>query len=294
MRGQWGERVAANAGERPSPGGTATDGRSGVPSSKTPPVDVLIGTYNSAPTIREALEAIRRNIPVHCLIVVDRQSTDGTVDVVREFGGRILPDRAGLGFARNAALRAADTDPVLFVDSDVRIVRPDFYSVAVREYARPGTAAVVGLSVGHPFRYGLPLGLTLTGRAWCLDAQIPDAVQSRETYYLQRAARLQRKRVRYVEDAMVHYGTYRSARHWPEFQGAWIRSTSGWSLRELAYAGEVVLLIHMNSRRPRNLLYSPVFYGKLVRGFLQPDRWSRLDRGPESLTGARRSGPAAP
>ncbi len=267
---------------------------SGVSSPKTPPVDVLIGTYNSGATIREALEAIHRFIPVHCLIVVDRQSTDGTVEIVREFGGRILPDPSGLGFARNAALRAADTDPVLFVDSDVRIVRPDFYSIAVQEYARPGTAAVVGLSVGHRFRYGLPLGLTLTGRAWSLGARIPDSVQSRETYYLQRAARFQRKRVRYVDDAMVHYGTYRSVRHWPEFQGAWIRSTSGWSVRELAYAGEVVLLIHMNSRRPRNLLYSPIFYGKLIRGFLQPDRWARLERGPDVVTGPERPSPAPP
>ncbi len=258
------------------------------------PVDVLVASYNSGTTIRETLASVRRCVPVHCLIVVDRQSTDGTVEVAREFGAQILSDRAGLGYARNAALQAADTDPVLFVDSDVTIERPDFYALALREYAHAGTAAVVGMSVGHPYRYGLPLGLTLVGRDWSLAARIPDQVQSRETYFLQRAARQQRKHVRYVENSMNHYGTYRRVGHWPEFQGAWVRSTSGWSLRELAYSAEVVLLMHMNSGRPRNVLYSPIFYGKLLRGFLHPDRWARLERRSDGITGSAHAGPPRP
>jgi hypothetical protein len=134
------------------------------------------------------------------------------------------------------------------------------------------------MTVGHRFEYGLPLGLTLVGRAWALAARIPDTVQSRETYFLQRAARRAGLRVRYVPNAMEHLGTYRSAPHWPEFQGAAIRSTSGLDPREPLYAFIVVLLIHMNSGRPRDLVYTPVFYAKLLRGFLQPDRWGRLDR----------------
>ena len=259
-----------------------------------PPVDVLVATYNSATTIQETVDAVREHIPVHCLIAVDRQSTDGTREVLRRAGARVIEDEGGLGYARNAALRAADTEPVLFVDSDVRIVRSDFYPRALEEFSRPGTAAVVGMSVGHPYRYGLPLGLTLAGRAWCLDAGIPDRVQSRETYFLQRAARRQRRRVRYVPDSMVHHGTYRRAPYWPEFQGAWIRTTSGWSPRELAYAGEVVLLMHMNSRQPRNLLYSPIFYGKLLRGFLDPQRWGRLDRTAALLTSPAHGPPPEP
>ena len=82
---------------------------------------------------------------------------------------------------------------------------------------------------------------------------------------------------------MVHSGTYRGSPRWPEFQGAAIRRSSGWNPRELVYAGMVVLLIHMNSRRPRHILYSPVFYGKLLRGFLDPGRWGQLDRGRVTL-----------
>ena len=242
------------------------------------PVDVLVATYESARTLPAALAAVRAHVPVHHLIVVDRSSRDSTVEIARSFGAVVLDEQTGLGRARNLALATADTDPVLFVDSDVVLERPDFYTRAVEEFRRPGTAAVVGMSLGHRFRYGLPLGLTLVGRAWALGAGIPDDAQGRETYYLQRAARRQRLTTRYVPDAMRHHGTYRSAPHWPEFQGAAIRRSSGGNPRELAYAAVVVLLMHLNSGRVRNVAYSPVFYLKLLRGFTDPARFARLDR----------------
>jgi glycosyltransferase involved in cell wall biosynthesis len=244
----------------------------------TRPVDVLVATYESAATLRRCLAAARRNVPVHCLIVVDRSSRDGTVEIAREFGARVIPDEVGLGSARNRALREADTDPVLFLDSDVEIVRPDFYEQAVRQFTEPRTVAVVGDAVDHPFQYGLPLGLTLIGRSWSIDAGIPDVAQGRETYYLQRAARADGLRVRYVANAMVHAGTYRRDPTWAEFQGASIRRASGWNPREVAYAGVVTLLMHANSRRPSYVLYSPLFFGKLLRGYLAPARWGELDR----------------
>jgi glycosyltransferase involved in cell wall biosynthesis len=247
------------------------------------PVDVLVATYESAGTLAETLAAARAHVPVHHLIVVDRSSRDGSAGIATAHGAMVFDDRTGLGRARNVALAAADTDPVLFVDSDVVIERPDFYARALEEYARPRTAAVVGMACGHRFRYGLPLGLTLIGRRWALAARIPDAAQGRETYYLQRAARQQSLATRYVPDAMRHHGTYRSAAHWPEFQGAAIRRSSGWNPRELAYAAVVVVLMHLNSGRPRNVAYSPVFYLKLLRGFSDPGRWSRLDRATEPV-----------
>ncbi|HKN06133.1 MAG TPA: glycosyltransferase family 2 protein [Thermoplasmata archaeon] len=251
--------------------------------SSLPSVDVLVATYESAATLAEALGSVRAFVPIHHLIVVDRSSRDGSADIAREHGAKVFEDQTGLGRARNLALVTADTDPVLFVDSDVVIERPDFYARALEEYARPRTAAVVGMNLGHRFRYGLPLGLTMIGRRWSLDAGIPDDAQGRETYYLQRAAHHQRLSTRYVPDAMRHHGTYRASLHWPEFQGAAIRRSSGWNPRELAYAAEVVLLMHLNSRRVRNVAYSPVFYLKLLRGFSNPRRWSRLDRSSDPV-----------
>ena len=249
------------------------------PETGAPPrVDVLVATYNSSETLAETLVAARQFVPIHCLIVVDRHSNDGTPEIARGFGAQVIEDELGLGYARNQALRVADTDPVLFLDSDVRITRPDFYATALREFVRPRTAAVVGMSVGHRFRYGLPLGLTLIGRNWALAAAIPDRAQGRETYYLQRAARRSHRTVRYVSEAMVHRGTYRRSPNWPEFQGASIRVASGWNPREVVYAGMVVVLMHMNSGSPRNVLYSPIFFAKILRGYVAPERWGRLDR----------------
>jgi hypothetical protein len=71
--------------------------------------------------------------------------------------------------------------------------------------------------------------------------------------------------------------------HKPEWEGANTRLVAGWSLYQLAYAFVVILLIHMNSRRPRNVLYTPVFYAKFLRGFLRPDRWRVLDRRTEPV-----------
>ncbi len=257
------------------------------------PIDVLVATYESGATLGAALASVRRFVPVHRLIVIDRSSRDATRAIARAAGAEVYDDTVGLGRARNLALERAETDPVLFLDSDVEVVRPDFYALARKQFARPGTAAVVGMAVGHRFRYGLPLGLTLVGRRWALGARIPDSAQGRETYYLQRAVRRGRLRVRYVADSMRHYGTYRSAPHWPEFQGASIRLSSGLNPREPAYAALVVVLMHLNSGKVRNVAYSPVFFLRLLRGFLAPSRWGRLERQPVPLARSPSRSPRA-
>ena len=36
--------------------------------------------------------------------------------------------------------------------------------------------------------------------------------------------------------------------------------------------------MHMNSGKAKNVLYTPIFCMKLVRGYISPDRWGRMDR----------------
>ncbi|HEV2449484.1 MAG TPA: glycosyltransferase family A protein [Thermoplasmata archaeon] len=250
----------------------------GTAPSGEAPVDVLVCTFNSAAHLTEVLEAARRCLPIHRLIVVDRHSTDRTVEIATSFGAEVHVEEVGLGYARRRAVELAETPQVLFLDSDVVIRRPDFLARARAQLARPGTAAVVGCAVGHPFLYGLPLSLTLFDRSWILRVRIPPGVQGRETYYIQRQVREEHRRVRYVPEAFEHFGTYRSSPHWPEWQGAWVRITGGVSVRELLYSGLVVALLLLNSRRLRNIAYAPVFYLKLVRGFMAPQRWREMDR----------------
>jgi len=243
-----------------------------------PAVDVLMVTFNSAGHLEECLAAVRASVPVHHLIVVDRFSTDGTAEIAARYGARIHSEESGVGDARLRAMELADTELALFVDGDVILRRPDFYAAALSELARPRTAAVVGSAVGHPFEYGLPLGLTLFRLDWGRAAGMAREAQGQETIAFRRAVRRRHERVRYVPDAMEHRGTYRRVPTWPEWQGAQTRLVAGASAYELAYSFLVILLIHLNSRRLRNVLYTPIFWAKFLRGFSQPERWRTIDR----------------
>ncbi len=247
------------------------------PSGEPSRADLLVRTFNSAATLERCLQSARATIPIHRLIVVDRCSTDATEAIARRFGAVVRSEDVGIGRATRLALMEATTDLVVFLDSDVEIVRSDFYAQAVARLARPGVGAVVGGSVGHRFVYGLPLGLTVVPRAWALGVPIPDDAQGAETYFLRRALRRARLRVAYVPDAMVHFGTYRG-RHWPEWQGAQLRLAAGWSASELANAFFVTVMIGLNRGTVAGAAYVPIFYLKLLRGFLAPSRWRWRDR----------------
>ena len=67
-------------------------------------VDVVMLTKNSnKPWFKRVLKAIKEEVPAHHFIVVDGYSTDGTVEVVKEFfGDKLVLLRTGrpLGCAR--------------------------------------------------------------------------------------------------------------------------------------------------------------------------------------------------
>jgi glycosyltransferase involved in cell wall biosynthesis len=239
-------------------------------------VDVLVSTFNSERYLDECLASARRCLPVGRILVADHASTDRTQAIARAYGAEIFEETRGLGFSRSLLLREARSPYVVFLDSDVIMRRSDFWRLAQASLGRPRVGAVVGMAMGHRFLYGLPFSLTVLPRRWATAVQIPDDVQARETYYFQQALARDRLRTDYILDAMEHHSQYRG--HKPEWEGASTRRVAGLSPRQLAYAFIVVLLIHMNSRAPRNVLYTPFFYAKFMRGFLNPARWGYLDR----------------
>ncbi|MHB1435270.1 MAG: glycosyltransferase family A protein [Thermoplasmata archaeon] len=240
-------------------------------------MDVSVRTFNSGRTLEACLRAARKWLPIHHLWVIDRNSTDSTRSIAESFGAELRSEEAGIGRATRMAFELADTPNVLFLDSDVELVRPEFYALACRWLSEPRVGAVVGNAWHHPFAYGLPLGLTLLPVAWGRTVPLPEVAQGSETYYLRRALARDRRKVAYVPDAMVHRSPYRG-RDWPEWQGAQIRAAAGRNPRELAFSLLVPFLIHANSRSARNLLYTPIFDLKLLRGYLTPDRWRVRDR----------------
>ncbi|MGC8696508.1 MAG: glycosyltransferase family 2 protein [Conexivisphaera sp.] len=113
-------------------------------------ISAVVLTKNSSRTIRRCLEGLASADPRPSeLMVVDGGSTDGTLDVVREYSGafriRVLHDRGlGYGYARDMGWRAASGDYVAMIDSDVVVAR-DFLGRAAELLERdPGLGAVGG------------------------------------------------------------------------------------------------------------------------------------------------------
>jgi glycosyltransferase involved in cell wall biosynthesis len=93
-----------------------------------PFVSVMIGVYNGAAYLREAIESVLRQShrPVE-LIVVDDGSEDESGRIARSFGGAvrcITQERGGMAAARNRAVADARGDYFAFLDADDRF-RPD-------------------------------------------------------------------------------------------------------------------------------------------------------------------------
>ncbi|MGY1745227.1 glycosyltransferase family 2 protein [Blastococcus sp. SYSU D00695] len=95
-------------------------------------VSVVLACRNAAGHVAGQLEALSRQRPGRWgpweLVVSDNGSTDGTVAVVETFRGRfprlVVVDSAatpGPGAARNAGVRAAAGDRILFCDADDRV-----------------------------------------------------------------------------------------------------------------------------------------------------------------------------
>lgn len=240
--------------------------------------DILIRTFNSADTLESCLSSIKKLVPHNNIIIADHNSTDRTLEIARSFGAEIHSEEVGLGFATNILIKSSRSEYVLFVDGDIEVIRNDFVSIALLELSEHSVGAVVGCGKNHDFLYGLPLGLTMFRRRDIIDARIPDVIQGRETYYLQECLRHKSLKVKYVRDAMIHRSTYRKYRYWPEWQGAQIRITPGRHLHQLVFAIPIIFMMHLNSRSVKNYLYSPVFYFKLLKGYVNPEKFKSFDR----------------
>lgn len=82
------------------------------------PVTAYTLTLNEARQLRAALESVKWADEI---IVVDSFSTDGTIEIAREYNARILSSEfCGFGKLRNLALDAASHDWIFSIDADER------------------------------------------------------------------------------------------------------------------------------------------------------------------------------
>jgi hypothetical protein len=164
----------------------------------------------------------------------------------------------------------------VFVDSDVEIVRSDFLDIAAKVLQDKECGAVVGLAVGHRFQYGLPASLLVLRKKDFAGKIVPDYIDARETFFIQKHLDSKKLRTYYVLDAMVHRSQFRKFK--PEWEGANTRLLPNSKPRELLFALKVILLLSLNSRNMKNIVYVPIFYLKFLRGFANPAAWLRLKR----------------
>lgn len=112
-------------------------------------VSIITVAFNSASTIRETIESvISQDHEDIEYIIVDGYSTDGTQDIVREYGDRVSkfisePDK-GLYDAMNKGLDLATGEIIGILNSDDLYSRRDIVSQVVRTFIELGVDVVYG------------------------------------------------------------------------------------------------------------------------------------------------------
>lgn len=241
---------------------------------ESPGLTVFVCTRNSEATLEKCLLSISRSEPHVKIVVIDQSSVDRTVEIARRLGAEVISHNIGLGYARQLGFDMCKTEHLAFVDSDEEIIQPRFFDVAIGILEDPTAGAVVGMSAGHRFAYGLPMGLLVLRAKDFQGRIIPSSINAREEFYVRRRLRSMGLSVVFVSGAMIHRSQYR--RYKPEWEGANTRVVAGFDVGQLVFTAQVVLLQSLNSRSPKNLAYTPLFYLKFLRGFIQPWKWRIL------------------
>lgn len=114
-----------------------------------PLISVMIGVYNGAPYLADAIESVfAQTYRPFELIVVDDGSTDGSGDVAKGYGDALIyayQENAGNGAARNHAVRLASGELFAFLDADDRFV-PDKLE---RQWAALEADPMLDIVFGH-------------------------------------------------------------------------------------------------------------------------------------------------
>ena len=107
--------------------------------SGRPAISIIIPTLNEAESIASTMKSAQAATGIE-IIVADGKSSDGTGEMAKELGARVLTITGGRARQVNAGAMAASSDVLLFLHGDNRL--PDGYDQHVLNFvAMPGTAA---------------------------------------------------------------------------------------------------------------------------------------------------------
>lgn len=113
-------------------------------------VSAIVPAYNEAERIGGVLWPLLHAPSVGEIIVVDDGSTDGTAEVARSFGVKVisLPVNCGKSAALDRGVKKARYETLLFLDADLVGLRPDHIERMVQTYIREKRDMVVGVFRG--------------------------------------------------------------------------------------------------------------------------------------------------
>src|SRR5579862_2976326 len=124
-------------------------------------VSVTIVTYNSGRFIKRCLESVLdQNYPFTEIIVIDNNSTDGTVDILERFENqcRIIYNDENIGFAaaQNQAIGLSSAEWVLTLNPDVLLLKGFLEALVVAGNldSRVGTVCGKLLTMTPDFEFG--------------------------------------------------------------------------------------------------------------------------------------------
>lgn len=114
-------------------------------------IDVVIPTKNSMPNLPTLIKAIKKDVPVNRIIVVDGHSTDGTIKYSRNTADIIIEQQGeGVGEARQLALEQVETPIYASFDSDIEFPHGWFKKI-IKHMDDPDVAVASGKVIfGEP------------------------------------------------------------------------------------------------------------------------------------------------
>jgi len=121
-------------------------------------ITIIIPTWNSMPELDSCLKSITSVFPkntVDEIIIVDKHSTDNTVETAKKYNCTIIYDDTTLGSARLKGLNHAKTDWIAFIDSDIEL--PENWYTTM-------TTTIQNLEKKHKLKIGWIYGRTIDDR----------------------------------------------------------------------------------------------------------------------------------